>query len=161
VRAASSLDSVTNEETHEQQAVQGDDAADPGPQVHEAPHDQGPAEDGDAAGWVRVCALDRLTPNRGVAALVDGQQVAVFRLPGDEVRAIGNLDPFSHAHVLSRGVVGDAGGIPKVASPVYKQSFDLRTGQCLDEPDVAVPTYPVRVDDDGSVLVAVPEDGSP
>jgi nitrite reductase (NADH) small subunit len=122
------------------------------------------AASGEPAGadrWVPVCALDRLTPNRGVAALVDDRQVAVFRLPGDEVRAIGNLDPFSHAHVLSRGVVGDVGGVPKVASPVYKQSFDLRTGRCLDDPEVAVPTYPVRVDDDGTVLVGVPRADSP
>lgn len=118
-------------------------------------------DDADRAGtWVRVCALDRLTPNRGVAALVGGQQVALFRLPDDEVRAIGNRDPFSMAHVMSRGVVGDKAGVPKVASPVYKQSFDLRTGRCLDDPDVAVPSYPVRVDDDGSVFVAVPGDGS-
>jgi nitrite reductase (NADH) small subunit len=114
----------------------------------------------DVESWTRVCRLDQLTPYRGVAALVDGQQVAVFRLAGDELRALGNLDPFSRAHVLSRGVVGDAHGAPKVASPVYKQSFDLRTGRCLDDPEVSVPTYQVRVDDEGWVHVAVPQEDS-
>ena len=41
---------------------------------------------------------------------------------------------------------------PKVASPIYKQSFDLRTGQCLDDARVRVPTYEVRVER-GRILV--------
>lgn len=118
-------------------------------------------EPDDVSAWVPVCAIDRLTPDRGVAALVDDQQVAVFLLssndgpPPDRVYAIGNRDPFSGAHVMSRGIVGDAAGVPKVASPVYKQSFDLRTGRCLDDPEVTVPTYRVRVDD-GWVYVEAP-----
>ncbi|HET6949329.1 MAG TPA: nitrite reductase small subunit NirD [Acidimicrobiales bacterium] len=110
-----------------------------------------------AGGAVRVCPLRRLTPDRGAAALVGDHQVAVFRLSvpraGASLFAIGNRDPFSGAHVLSRGIVGDAGGVPKVASPVYKQAFDLRTGTCLDDPSVRVPTYPVAVDDEGWVVV--------
>ena len=98
--------------------------------------------------WARVCAIADLTPDRGVAALLDGEPVAVFRLSGgDEVVAIGNLDPFSGASVLSRGIVGSHGDVVTVASPVYKQRFDLRTGTCLEDPDVALQTYPVRVVD--------------
>ena len=97
--------------------------------------------------WVDVVALDEITPGRGVAALVGGRQVAVFLVAGDEVFALDNLDPFCDAPVLSRGIVGDRGGVPKVASPMYKQSFDLRTGRCLDDDTVTVPTYPVRVVD--------------
>jgi nitrite reductase (NADH) small subunit len=111
-----------------------------------------------AVRWEAVCPLERLFPERGVAALVvqapkNGQhgenvQVALFRLHDDEtVYAIGNIDPFSRAAVLSRGIVGDRGGEPVVASPVYKQAFSLRTGRCLDDPEVAVPVYPVRVAD--------------
>ena len=97
---------------------------------------------------VRVCSLDRLTPDRGVAALVGDEAVAIFRLSGtDELFAIGNVDPFSGASVLSRGIVGSKGEVLTVASPVYKQRFDLRTGVCLDDDSVAVPTYPVRVAD--------------
>jgi len=106
--------------------------------------------------WSAVCTLDRLVPDRGVAALVHGHQVAVFRTsPGDELYAISNHDPFSGANVLSRGIVGSRRDVPKVASPMYKQSFDLRTGVCLDDESVAVPVYPVRVVD-GVVEVAVP-----
>ena len=83
-------------------------------------------------GWVEVCILDRLTPGRGVAALVDGRQVAVFLLPDGALRAVDNLDPCSGAAVLSRGLVGDVAGVTTVASPLYKQRFDLATGTCLD-----------------------------
>ncbi|MFC4949419.1 nitrite reductase small subunit NirD [Pseudonocardia sp. GCM10023141] len=95
--------------------------------------------------WVDVCPLARLLPERGVAALVGGVQVAVFLMHDGVVHAIGNHDPFSGAAVLSRGIVGDRGGVPTVASPVYKQVFDLRTGRCLDDPSVSVPVYPATV----------------
>jgi nitrite reductase (NADH) small subunit len=104
-----------------------------------------------AASWVDVCGVDDLVPDTGVAALVGGKQVAIVRV-GDDVYAVGNFDPFSKAFVLARGIVGDRGGVPKIASPIYKQSFDLRTGQCLDDPKVSVPAYPVRVEG-GRVLV--------
>jgi nitrite reductase (NADH) small subunit len=105
--------------------------------------------------WVDVVGVDELTPGRGVAALVGDRQVAVFLVDGGDVFALDNLDPFSDAHVLSRGIVGDRDGVPKVASPMYKQSFDLRTGRCLDDDGTAVAAYPVRVAG-GRVLVQVP-----
>lgn len=95
--------------------------------------------------WVDICSLARLLPERGVAALVDGVQVAVFLLHDGVVHAIGNVDPFTGAAVLSRGIVGDRGGVPTVASPLHKQVFDLRTGRCIDDPSVGVPVYPARV----------------
>jgi nitrite reductase (NADH) small subunit len=105
--------------------------------------------------WTTVCPFDRLQPERGVAALLGDVQVALVRTRDDTVHAIGNVDPFSGAAVLSRGIVGDRGGVPTIASPVYKQAFDLRTGACLDDADVSVPTYPVRVTD-GVVQVGLP-----
>jgi nitrite reductase (NADH) small subunit len=99
--------------------------------------------------WVSVCPLDRLQPERGVAALLpDGSQVALFRTHSGDVHALSNMDPNCEANVLSRGIVGDRGGVPVVASPMYKQCFDLRTGVCLDVPDMVVPVYPVRVIDE-------------
>lgn len=94
--------------------------------------------------WVAVCRYDRLLPERGVCALVDGAQVALFRTWDDALYAVGNYDPVGGAYVLSRGIVGTRGGAPVVASPLYKTTFDLRTGACLDDPEVAVPVYPVR-----------------
>nr|MDT0661092.1 nitrite reductase small subunit NirD [Micromonospora sp. DSM 115978] len=103
--------------------------------------------------WAVVCPYTRLEPNRGVAALVGGEQVAIFRTHDDELFAIGNLDPINGAYVMSRGIVGSRGDIPTVASPLHKQVYDLRTGQCLDVPDVQVPTFRVRCRD-GIVEVA-------
>jgi nitrite reductase (NADH) small subunit len=99
--------------------------------------------------WVKVCRVAALQPERGIAALLpDGSQVALFRTYDGGLYALSNLDPFCAANVLSRGIVGDRGGAAVVASPMYKQAFDLRTGVCLDEPDVAVGVYPVRVVDE-------------
>jgi nitrite reductase (NADH) small subunit len=109
---------------------------------------------------VEVCALERLTVDLGVAALVDGQQVAIFLLADGSVHAVQNLCPFSGASVLSRGITGTRGDVPTIASPIYKQVFSLLTGECLvtmDKepkpglaPDLAV--YPVTIDN-GQVFI--------
>jgi len=101
---------------------------------------------------VRVCPLEDIVPNSGVAALVDGEQVAVFRLDDDSVHAVGNRDPFSKANVLSRGIVGDLKGELVVASPVYKQHFSLLTGRCIEDAAARIPVYATRVEE-GWVVV--------
>ncbi|MEU6877148.1 nitrite reductase small subunit NirD [Streptomyces sp. NPDC046712] len=96
--------------------------------------------------WMTVCDESRLTPGRGVAALLpDGRQVALFKDRSGRAYAIDNRDPFTGAQVLSRGLLGSANGRPFVASPLLKQRFDLETGRCLDDEEVAVAVYPVRV----------------
>lgn len=94
--------------------------------------------------WVKVCKTDDILPYSGVAAMIYGRQIAIFRLK-NEFYAISDFDPFSGAYVLSRGIVGDRAGVVKVASPIYKQSFSLLTGECLDDPTVKLPTYPLQV----------------
>ena len=98
--------------------------------------------------WIDVCSLDDIMPNSGEAALVGGRQVALVRVRSgdtDEIYALSNYDPFSEAFVIARGIVGDRGGRPKIASPIFKQNFDLRTGVCLDDETVTLPTYPARL----------------
>ena len=115
--------------------------------------------------WHPVCDLADLVPERGAAALVEGVQVALFRTHDDHVYAVQQLDPYSAANVMSRGIVGTRGGVPTVASPMYKQVFDLRTGECLDA--VGKDPQPLRcfavrvVDDVVSVALAptVPSEG--
>ncbi|MFE7649103.1 nitrite reductase small subunit NirD [Streptomyces phaeoluteigriseus] len=95
--------------------------------------------------WFTVCDLSLLVPGRGVAALLpDGRQVALFRDRAGELYAVDNRDPFSGAAVLSRGLTGSLQGRPFVASPLLKQRFDLRSGQCLDDDTVRIDTYEVR-----------------
>ena len=100
-----------------------------------------------AISLTQVCAVDAIPLEGGVAALVDGSAVAVFRSFDGEVFALSNVDPFSGASVLSRGIVGSRGDAPVVSSPMYKQAFDLRTGACLDDAAVRVTTYDVVVVD--------------
>ena len=95
--------------------------------------------------WTDICAVDDIIPNTGVGALLARRQIAVVRFGRDQVFAVSNFDPFSKAMVIARGIVGDAKGIPKITSPVYKQGFDLRTGQCLDDPSVKLPIYATRI----------------
>lgn len=96
--------------------------------------------------WIEVCPLDYLIDNVGLCALLNDKQVALFRLTGsDTLYAIDNYDPFSDVNILSRGVVGDLKGQKVVASPIYKQHFNLETGQCLEDESVTIPTYKVQV----------------
>ncbi|HET7400051.1 MAG TPA: nitrite reductase small subunit NirD [Intrasporangium sp.] len=105
--------------------------------------------------WVRACPVARLVPGRGVAVLLpEAAQAAVFLLPTGMLYAVDNIDPYSGAAVLSRGLTGDHGGEPTVASPLLKQVFSLRTGQAIDDPAVALATHAVRVLH-GEVLVGV------
>ena len=99
--------------------------------------------------WTPVCPVEEIVPNAGVCALVNGEQVAVFRVAEDENRvfAIANYDPNANAAVLSRGLIGSLGERIVVASPIYKHHFDLATGECLEAPEHSVPAYPARVAD--------------
>jgi nitrite reductase (NADH) small subunit len=110
--------------------------------------------------WVDVCRLDRLTIDRGVAALVGGIPVAIFRLADDEVLAIDHTEPFSGVPVLARGIVGSVGDRDVVVSPLHKERFDLRSGECLDVPGVWVRTWDVLVSD-GQVCVLDRPNDSP
>lgn len=104
--------------------------------------------------WTVICPLDRIQPERGVAALVAGTQVAVIRTYHGELYAVGNQDPIARAHVMARGIVGTRAGTPTIASPLHKHVYDLRTGECLDVPGIRLPTYPIRCSG-GLVEVAV------
>ena len=96
-----------------------------------------------------ICKIDDIIPETGVCALVNGEQVAIFRTQNGDVFAMDNFDPFSQANVISRGLLGsceiDGQKVRYVASPMYKQRFDLATGKCLDDERVSLRSYPVKV----------------
>ena len=106
----------------------------------------------DPVQWQPVCRLAELEIERGAAALVHGQAVAIFRLDDSTVYALANHDPFSRQSLLARGIVGSREGVPFVASPLHKHAFDLRTGRCLEDPHVSVAAYDVKVEE-GVVLI--------
>ena len=108
-----------------------------------------------------ICNLNDIIPETGVCALVDGKQIAIFRTKHNHLFALDNYDPFSQANVLSRGLIGgttvtnDAGideAILYVASPIYKQRFNLATGQCLDDESIKLNTYQVALNEDDVVV---------
>ena len=103
--------------------------------------------------WTPVCAEHDIVPDTGICALVGSRHVAVFRVGAGRLFAIDNVDPRSGASVLARGLVGSLGGRIVVASPLYKQHFDLATGECLEEPGQSVPAYAAKIED-GRVWVA-------
>ena len=97
----------------------------------------------EASSWQAVCDSDDIGEMLGVRALVNGEQIAIFRVKG-ELFAISAIDPFTQTAVLSRGIIGDLKGETVVASPIYKQHFILSTGICLEDETVSVKTYAVR-----------------
>lgn len=104
--------------------------------------------------WTTVCTVDDILPNTGVCALVDDRHVAVFRVGDADFYAIDNVDAKSGASVLSRGLVGNLGQHVVVASPLYKNHFDLASGICLEAPEHSVRAHSVRIEDK-RVLVAL------
>jgi nitrite reductase (NADH) small subunit len=112
--------------------------------------------------FFEICNLDDLVENSGVCVLVADQQVALFWLLGQgsagsgELFAIGNFDPLGGANVLSRGILGSIGDKLVVASPLYKQHFCLRSGQCLQDPSVSVPVYPVMLNHNKVLISSQP-----
>ncbi len=107
--------------------------------------------------WVTVCERKDLVAGAGVCVLLGNDQVALFYLPEEsrEVYAVANRDPIGAANVLSRGIIGDIGGQLVVASPLYKQHFNLESGACLEDDEVQIPVYAVRLEGD-SVLLGRP-----
>ncbi len=108
--------------------------------------------------WTMVCNRDDLIEGAGVAALVDGRQIAIFCLPDPQggLYAVGNFDPIGRANVISRGIIGDIDGEPVVASPLYKQHFSLLDGRALEDEAHSLPCYPVALKED-SVWVSLGE----
>ncbi|MCK5353966.1 MAG: nitrite reductase small subunit NirD [Methyloprofundus sp.] len=97
--------------------------------------------------WIDICAVTDLQADSGVCALVEGKQIAIFYMPKDNaIYAIDNYDPFGKVHVLSRGLIGDIKGEPMVASPLYKQRFSLKTGQCFEDESVKNDVYAIRIE---------------
>src|SRR6185436_12180673 len=66
--------------------------------------------------------------------------------------------PHKKAFVLSRGIVGSQGDIPKVACPLHKKTYSLQTGECTSGEDYSVKVFPVKVADGDVYLLLPPKD---
>ena len=105
--------------------------------------------------WELVCKRNDLIPDSGICALLQGQQVAIYYLPGETpaIYALSNWDSIGGANVMSRGILGSVGDELVIASPLYKQHFSLTSGHCLEQPEHALEIYAVRLIDDGVQLL--------
>ncbi len=99
--------------------------------------------------WITICEQQDLTPNAGTCVQFNKEQVAIFFCQRNKsLYAVANFDPIGQANVISRGIMGSIQGKTYVSSPLYKQHFDLITGECLESPEHSLKTYAVRVDDE-------------
>ena len=96
-----------------------------------------------------LCTVEDLVENSGICLLVGTQQVALFYLPNHEPQlfAVSNWDPIGKASVISRGMIGSLGDRVVVASPLYKQHFDLVTGACIEDDQYSLVAYPIELVD--------------
>jgi len=102
----------------------------------------------------RLGPLGDIPPDEGrLVRVAGGRQVAVFHLRGGGVRATQALCPHRRGP-LADGLVG-AGTL---VCPLHGRAFRLDTGEATAG-EVGIATYPARVDGDGTVVVALPEDG--
>lgn len=123
--------------------------------THERPDDHGRPGPTVSRTWLRVYRVEQLPPGRGQAALINGQQVALFRLHCGELHAVSRKDPVSGSNVMARRIVGSTGDdVPTITSPLYKEVYDLRDGSSVSDPQYSLGVWPVRVED-GDVLIAV------
>lgn len=106
--------------------------------------------------WINVGAVVNFAKDLGSCVKVNGLQIAVFNLSkNNQWYAVQNLCPHDKRMVLSRGIIGDKEGEPKVTCPLHKNSFSLKSGKHISEGDVDdIITYPVKVKD-GDVFVEV------
>jgi NAD(P)H-dependent nitrite reductase large subunit/NAD(P)H-dependent nitrite reductase small subunit len=104
--------------------------------------------------FVRVASLADVPSEGGIAVTYGERQIAIFRVAG-ELYATQNSCPHTNAAVLSSGIVGDACGTPKIACPLHKKTFDLRSGACLTQDAGSLATYRLKVEGD-DILVELP-----
>jgi len=100
-------------------------------------------------GWNYVCEVSDLVVNSGVCALIDDNQVAIFNVKMNgtsSLFAVSNFDPIGKANVMYRGLVGSIGGVPVVASPLYKEHYSLETGECIEHPDIHLTSFAIKQD---------------
>ncbi len=100
--------------------------------------------------WVEAAHVSAFSKDGGAAIKVGDDQIAVFNFASrNEWYAVSNLCPHKKQMILSRGMLGDKGSIPKVACPYHKKQFSLSTGDCLDDSSCgSIKTYPVKVEND-------------
>ena len=96
--------------------------------------------------WTKICKKTQMIPDTGLCAKgKNDEQIAFFwERKSDKLFAVSNHCPFANANVLSRGLLAELDGVLSIASPIYKQHFNLETGICLEDESVSIKSYEIR-----------------
>ncbi|NNE76803.1 MAG: nitrite reductase small subunit NirD [Pricia sp.] len=98
--------------------------------------------------WFKAAAASKFPKNGGACIKYKDKQIAVFNFTREgSWYACQNLCPHKMEMVLSRGMIGEEDMEPKVACPLHKNTFSLKTGENLNGSLDAIATYPVKVED--------------
>ena len=98
--------------------------------------------------WFKAAPVDAFPKDGGACVRYKDLQIAVFNFERlNKWYASQNLSPEKQEMVLSRGMIGDQNGIPKVACPLHKKTFSLETGENLNGDLPAIATYPIKIED--------------
>ncbi len=107
--------------------------------------------------WVEVARVVDFPKDAGVSIKYGRAQIAVFNFSSrGEWYAVQNQCPHKKDMVMARGIVGDTEGHPKVACPMHKKTFSLEDGKCLTGEKYQLTTFPVKVTEDGKVMLELP-----
>jgi len=105
--------------------------------------------------WFRAARVEAFPENGGACVKYKDKQIAVFNFTKrGEWYACQNLCPHKMQMILSRGMIGDMAGEPKVACPYHKKSFSLQTGENLNGECYQISVYPVKVEE-GFVYIGI------
>lgn len=104
--------------------------------------------------WVRIGSVDDFPRDGGATIKYGATQIAVFRFSSrSEWYATQNMCPHKQAFVLSRGIIGDQQGVPKVACPLHKKTYSLESGQSLSGDEYSIRVFPVKVEGNDVLLL--------
>lgn len=101
----------------------------------------------DVTVWFKAASVNDFPKDGGACVKYKDKQIAVFNFERvNKWYACQNICPHKMEMVLSRGMIGDDKGIPKVACPLHKKTFSLENGENLNGDIAPIATYPVKID---------------
>ena len=101
----------------------------------------------EVAVWYKAATINDFPKDGGACVKYKDKQIAVFNFKRlNKWYACQNVCPHKMEMVLSRGMIGDDKGIPKVACPLHKKTFSLENGENLNGDIAPIATYPVKIE---------------
>lgn len=109
-----------------------------------------------ASQWVSFGDASTVPDNGGATLKYGRHQIAVFNFARlGKWFACQNLCPHKREMVLSRGLLGDIEGLPKIVCPMHKKSFSLETGEGLSDSSFSISVFPIEVRE-GRLYIELP-----